>query len=81
MVEYGGILGAVLNIQNDTDNLLDFVIGLALDRIWNLIFTSTRWAIPAKSFDYICEALIRNRYNRPVNVGHCCSLAIRSQDR
>ena len=46
MVEYGGILGAVLNIQNDTDNLLDFVIGLPLTGIWNLIFTSTRWAIP-----------------------------------
>ena len=35
----------------------------------------------AKSFDNICEALIRNRYNRPVNVGHCCSLAIRPQEQ
>ena len=81
MVEYGGILGAVLNIQNDTDNLLDFVIGLALDRDLELDFHVDEMGDPeAKSFDNICEALIRNRYNRPVNVGHCCSLAIRSQD-
>ena len=27
MVEYGGIMGAVLNVQEDTDALLDIVIG------------------------------------------------------
>ena len=40
MVEYNGILGAVLNRQENTDSLLDFVIGLAIDRdLGNSIFT------------------------------------------
>ena len=78
MVEYGGILGAVLNIQEDTDSLLDFVIGLAMERGLALDFHVDEMGDPeAKSFDNICEALIRNGYDRPVNVGHCCSLAIR----
>ena len=80
MVEYGGILGAVLNIQEDTDSLLDFVIGLALERGLELDFHVDEMGDPeAKSFDNICAALIRNGYDRPVNVGHCCSLAVRPQ--
>ena len=80
MVEYGGILGAVLNIQENTDSLLDFVIGLALDRGLALDFHVDEMGDPdAASFDNICEALIRNGYDRPVNVGHCCSLAIRPE--
>lgn len=80
MVEYGGILGAVLNIQEDTDALLDFVIGLAIERGLALDFHVDEMGDPeAKSFDNICEALIRNGYDRRVNVGHCCSLAIRPE--
>ncbi|MGB0630937.1 MAG: cytosine deaminase [Alphaproteobacteria bacterium] len=80
MVEYGGILGAVLNIQDDTDALLDFVIGLAIERGLELDFHVDEMGDPqARSFDNICEALIRNGYDRPVNVGHCCSLAIRPE--
>jgi cytosine deaminase len=81
MVEYGGILGAVLNIQDDTDDLLDFVIGLAIDRGLDLDFHVDEMGDPAaRSFDSIAEALIRNDFGKPVNVGHCCSLAIRPPD-
>ena len=80
MVEYGGILGAVLNIQDNTDDLLDFVIGLAIDRGLELDFHVDEMGDPeARSFGNICEALIRNGYERPVNVGHCCSLAVRPE--
>jgi cytosine/creatinine deaminase len=80
MVEYGGIMGAVLNVQDDTDALLDFVIGLAMDRGLELDFHVDEMNDPnAKSFDNIAEALIRNGFGKPVNVGHCCSLAIRPQ--
>ncbi|MEE2997566.1 MAG: cytosine deaminase [Pseudomonadota bacterium] len=79
MVEYSGILGAVLNIQENTDDLLDFVIGLAIERGLELDFHVDEMGDPeARSFDNICEALIRNGYGRPVNVGHCCSLAVRT---
>jgi cytosine/creatinine deaminase len=78
MVEYGGILGAVLNVQEDTDALLDTVIGLAIDRGLDLDFHVDEMGDPnADSFDHIAEALIRNDFKKPVNVGHCCSLAIR----
>lgn len=80
MVEYDGIMGAVLNIQEDTDALLDFVIGLAIDRGLELDFHVDEMGDPAaNSFDRIAEALIRNEFGKPVNVGHCCSLAIRPQ--
>jgi cytosine/creatinine deaminase len=78
MVEYGGIMGAVLNVQENTDALLDFVIGLAIDRGLELDFHVDEMNDPnANSFDSIAEALIRNDFGKPVNVGHCCSLAIR----
>lgn len=78
MVDYGGILGAVLNVQEDTDALLDTVIGLAIDRGLDLDFHVDEMGDPkADSFDHIAEALIRNDFGKPVNVGHCCSLAIR----
>lgn len=80
MVQYGGIMGAVLNVQEDTDTLLDIVIGLAIDRGLELDFHVDEMADPmANSFDHIAEALIRNNFGKPVNVGHCCSLAIRPQ--
>lgn len=80
MVEYDGILGAVLNIQDDTDALLDFVVGLAIDRGLELDFHVDETGDPkSRSFDSICEALVRNGYDRPVNVGHCCSLAVRPE--
>lgn len=80
MVEYGGIMGAVLNVQEDTDALLDFVIGLAIDRGLELDFHVDETNDPeARSFDRIAEALIRHDFGKPVNVGHCCSLAIRPQ--
>lgn len=80
MVEYGGIMGAVLNVQEDTDTLLDFVIGLAIDRGLDLDFHVDEMGDPhANSFDNIAEALIRNNFGKPVNVGHCCSLAIRPE--
>lgn len=80
MVEYGGIMGAVLNVQEDTDALLDIVIGLAIDKGLELDFHVDEMGDPAaNSFDHIAEALIRNDFGKPVNVGHCCSLAIRPQ--
>ena len=80
MVEYGGIMGAVLNIQDDTDALLDTVVGLAIDRGLDLDFHVDEMGDPAaNSFDRVAEALIRNNFGKPVNVGHCCSLAIRPQ--
>jgi cytosine/creatinine deaminase len=80
MLEYGGIMGAVLNIQDDTDTLLDTVIGLAIDRGLELDFHVDEMGDPAaNSFDRVAEALIRNNFGKPVNVGHCCSLAIRPQ--
>jgi len=80
MVEYGGIMGAVLNIQDDTDALLDTVVGLAIDRGLDLDFHVDEMGDPAaNSFDRVAEALIRNGFGKPVNVGHCCSLAIRPQ--
>ena len=80
MVEHGGILGAVLNVQEDTDALLDFVIGLAIDRGLELDFHVDEMGDPnANSFDNIAEALIRNDFGKPVTVGHCCSLAIRPE--
>ncbi len=77
----GGILGAVLNIQKNTDALLDKVIRLAMDRDLELDFHVDEMTDPkARSFDAIAEALIRNKYGQPVNVGHCCALALRSYD-
>lgn len=76
--ESDGILGAVLNIQPDTDALLDRFIRLAIDRDLEIDFHVDEMTDPeARSFDRIAAALIRNRYDRPVNVGHCCALALR----
>ncbi len=81
VAESGGILGAVLNIQPDTDALLDRFIRLAMDRGLEIDFHVDEMTDPgAHSFDRIAEALVRNRYGRPVNVGHCCALALRPAD-
>lgn len=78
--DVGGLLGAVLNIQDNTEEMLDLVIGLAIERDLDLDFHVDEAGDPnAKSFDAVAEALIRNRFGKRVNVGHCCALALRPE--
>lgn len=79
--ESGGILGAVLNVQENTAGILDLVFGLAAERGLDLDFHVDEQGDPmAKSFDAVAEAVLRNRFEGKVNVGHCCALALRPED-
>jgi len=73
---YGGILGAVAYPVPDLDEKLDTVFRLAAARGLAVDFHSDETKDPASTtLRAIARAKLRNRFDLPVVVGHCCSLA------
>ena len=74
-------MGAATFMLPDLDALLDEVVRAAADRGLDLDFHADETADPeAVALDRIAEAVLRNRFEGRVLVGHCCSLARQVDD-
>ena len=74
----GGVLGAVTYPMPDLDALLDRLFAAALERDLELDFHADETQDPgSRTLDAIAAAATRHRFERPILVGHCCSLARR----
>ena len=75
----GGVLGAVTYPIPDLDAHLDTVFAAALEHDLELDFHADETQDPESgTLDRIAAAATRHRFERPILVGHCCSLARRS---
>ena len=78
----GGILGAVCMIHDDADALFDRVFRLAAERGLALDFhVDETGDAAADSLMHVARAALRHRFDRPIVVGHCCSLAVQPADK
>jgi cytosine deaminase len=76
-----GVLGCATFMVPDLDALLDDIFRAAAERGLGLDFHSDETADPsACSLDRIAEAVLRNRFEGRVLVGHCCSIARQVDD-
>jgi cytosine deaminase len=77
----GGILGAATTTEPDLDILLDRVFALAQARGLDLDFHVDETNDPqSRSLAHIASAALRCRFAGRVVVGHCCSLALQTED-
>ena len=78
---HGGVLGAVTYMIAELDRALDRVFRLAMDNGFDLDFHVDESHDPAaRSLRHIADAALRHRFTGRVLVGHCCSLAVQSDD-
>jgi cytosine deaminase len=76
-----GVLGCVAFMVPDLDPLLDNIMRAAAERGLDLDFHADETADPeAHALDRIAEAVLRNRFEGRVLVGHCCSVARQAID-
>jgi cytosine/creatinine deaminase len=79
---YGsGILGAVIRMEPDLRDGLRILFELAEGKGWELDFHVDESSDPAaRSLKVIADVAIERRFQRPILVGHCCSLALQDDD-
>ena len=79
---YGsGILGAAIRMEPDLRQGLSVVFELAERKGWELDFHVDESSDPAaRSLKVIADMAIERRFQRPILVGHCCSLALQEDD-
>ena len=81
IAEIGGILGGVAYMHPDLDSQLDTIFLLAKERSLDLDFHSDETDDPNSiCLQKIAEAAIRNKFNRQIVCGHCCSLAVQTPE-
>jgi cytosine/creatinine deaminase len=79
---YGsGILGAAIRMEPDLRDGLGVLFELAERKGWELDFHVDESSDPAaRSLKVIAEVAIERSFQRPILVGHCCSLALQEDD-
>jgi cytosine deaminase len=79
---YGsGILGAAIRMEPDLRDGLGVLFELAERKGWELDFHVDESSDPAaRSLKVIADVAIERRFQRPILVGHCCSLALQEDD-
>jgi cytosine/creatinine deaminase len=79
---YGsGILGAAIRMEPDLRDGLRSLFELAERKGWELDFHVDESSDPAaRSLKVIADVAIERRFQRPILVGHCCSLALQEDD-
>jgi cytosine/creatinine deaminase len=81
IVEVGGILGGVTYVNSDLDSQLDTVFSLAQKRGLNLDFHADENGDPNSiCLRKIAETAIRHQFTGRIVCGHCCSLAVQSDE-
>ncbi len=81
VAESGGIVGAVLFMIPDIDDVLDHIFRLAADRSLDLdLHVDESIDERDKTLRHVAEAAQRNKYAGRIQCGHCCSLAVQSTE-
>jgi cytosine deaminase len=76
-----GILGAAIRMEPDLRDGLRILFELAERKGWELDFHVDESSDPAaRSLKVIADVAIERRFQRPILVGHCCSLALQDDD-
>ena len=81
VAESGGIVGAVIFMIPDIDDVLDRIFRLASDRSLDLdLHVDESLDLRDRTLRHVAEAARRNRFAGRVQCGHCCSLAVQPED-
>ena len=77
VAEAGGILGAVCFMTDDIDDLFDHLFQLAADRSIDVdLHLDESLDTNDQTLQRAAEAVMRNKFEGRVQVGHCCSLSV-----
>jgi len=80
VAEHGGIFGAVTAVEENAEELVDFVFELATERGLDLDFHVDETLDPsATTLRTIAEAARRRDFQGGINCGHCCSLSVQDE--
>lgn len=81
VAESGGIVGAVIFMVPDIDDILDGIFRLAADRSLDLdLHVDESLDLRDRTLRHVAEAARRNRFEGRIQCGHCCSLAVQPED-
>ncbi len=81
VAESGGIVGAVIFMVPDIDDILDGIFRLAADRSLDLdLHVDESLEARDRTLRHVAEAARRNRFEGRIQCGHCCSLAVQPED-
>ena len=76
-----GILGAAIRMEPNLRHGLGVLFELAERKGWELDFHVDESSDPAaRSLKVVADMAIERRFQRPILVGHCCSLALQEDD-
>ena len=77
----GGIVGAVIFMIPDIDEILDRIFRLASERSLDLdLHVDESLEVRDKTLRHVAEAALRNEFTGRIQCGHCCSLSVQSAD-
>ncbi|BAU41636.1 cytosine deaminase [Leptolyngbya sp. O-77] len=81
VAEMGGILGGVTMMGPDLEAQLDRLFTLAIDRGLDIDLHTDESGDPNDiTLRYVAEAALRHDFRGQIVCGHCCSLAVQSDD-
>ncbi|NES70824.1 MAG: cytosine deaminase, partial [Okeania sp. SIO2D1] len=81
IADMGGILGAVAYLHPRLDEQLDTMFDLAKERNLSLDFHTDENGNPdSHCLRQVAQAAIRHQFSGKIVCGHCCSLAVQSED-
>lgn len=81
IAQVGGVLGGVAWQNPDLDHQLDTIFTLAIERNLDLDFHADENGDPDSiCLQKIAQAAIRHNFTNQITCGHCCSLAVQSDD-
>lgn len=81
IAQVGGVLGGVAWQNPDLDHQLDTIFTLAIERNLDLDFHADENGDPNSiCLQKIAQAAIRHNFTNQITCGHCCSLAVQSDD-
>jgi cytosine deaminase len=82
VAQSGGVLGLVLYPVPDLQEKLDGLFALAEERGLEIDFHVDETLDPAsETLRAVAETVLKRRFDRPVTVGHCCSLSAQDMTR
>ena len=81
IAKFGGVLGGVAWQNSDLDRQLDTIFTLAKQRDLDLDFHADENGDPNSiCLQKIAQAAIKHNFTRQITCGHCCSLAVQSDE-
>ena len=79
VAESGGLLGAVIFMIPDIDDVLDRIFRLASERALDLdLHVDESLDLRDRTLRHVAQAARRNRFQGRIQCGHCCSLSVQA---